>query len=55
MPVSAHVLESAAGTRLAAQLASGEIFAYAPVTDLSLIHIWMKTEMAMAGATRRYG
>jgi hypothetical protein len=33
MPVSAHVLESAAGTRLAAQLASGEIFAYAPVTD----------------------
>ena len=33
MPVSARVLESAAGTRLAAQLASGEIFAYAPVTD----------------------
>ena len=40
MPVSAHVLESAAGTRLAAQLASGEIFAYAPV---SYTHLTLPT------------
>lgn len=33
MPVSARVLETAAGTGLAAQLAAGDIFAYAPVTQ----------------------
>ena len=32
IPVSAHVLEPAAGIRLAAHLAPGEIFASAPVT-----------------------